>query len=133
MNKQDKPRICEVLGVEVGERFTSNRKASSAHYLVSHTGHVFHCASGDTISGADLAYIINHPECIVRKKRFTEQEIEDANAIKRLILGATKISRKHGTLNVIVICEYGPVLNKDLFPSIAPGESYTLDEIIGDG
>lgn len=134
MNKQDKPRICEVLGVEVGERFTINRKDSPARYVISSTGYVILDGSGEGISGTDLANIINHPESIVRRKRFTEQEIEDAKAIKRLIHNANGISRGiDNTASIERIVPFAPSLTPDAFPSLAPGESYTLDEIIGEG
>lgn len=135
MNKQDKPRICEVLGVEVGERFTINRKDSPARYVISSTGYVILDGSGEGISGTDLANIINHPESIVRRKRFTEQEIEDAKAIKRILPNMQAV-RRNGIGALCISgsrCEYLSFLANSLFPSIAPGESYTLDEIIGEG
>lgn len=141
MNKQDKPRICEVLGVEVGERFTINKKDVAEYYVVSPNGTVVQESPvrGIVISSIDLAWIINQPECIVRRKRFTEQEIEDAKAIKRLILYALSVERgKDRFLHVKRYGDYGVLSSVDLqdgnlFPSILPRESYTLDEIIGEG
>lgn len=134
MNKQDKPRICEVLGVDVGERFVINRKDSKTRYMISNTGNVFlDNGTGETISGADLALIINCPEVIRRISKFTEQEIEDAKAIKRLIYHAVGIYKGDGKVFIRRESSFYSVACADVFPSIAPGESYTLDEIIGEG
>ena len=61
------------------------------------------------------------------KPRFTEQEVEDAKAIRRMLRDDGKLTR-----SIYGILTYGLVsLKKDAFPSIHPGQSYTLDEIIG--
>ena len=61
------------------------------------------------------------------KPRFTGQEVEDAKAIRRMLRDDGKLTR-----SIYGILTYGLVsLKKDAFPSIQPGQSYTLDEIIG--
>lgn len=138
--KQDKPRICEVLGVEVGERFdVIFFEKTIKKVTVGYEGTVYVLNPNDTVkttlNSMILSHAINHPECIVRRKRFTPQEIEDANAIKRLFPKIRAIRRDGiGALCIIIDrCEYLSFLDNALFPSINPGESYTLDEIIGDG
>ena len=134
------PRICEVLGVEVGERFTftvdeitvkcATIGADGVMYRLNPDGTVNNKIGGRMLCGA-----INHPECIVRRKRFTPQEIEDAKAIRRLC-GVSDILQRSQRGNLLVYGKDGFPwwsINTDLFPSIAPGESYTLDEIIGEG
>ena len=61
------------------------------------------------------------------KPRFTQQEVEDAKTIRRILRDDGKLTRSiHG------IPTYGcTYLKKEAFPSIRPGQSYTLDEIIG--
>ena len=59
------------------------------------------------------------------KTRFTQQEVEDAKTLKRLF-GKYKIA-DFGARHVFG----GLRLNEDAFPSFQPGQSYTLDEIIG--
>ena len=61
------------------------------------------------------------------KPRFTEQEVEDAKTIRRILRDDGKLTRSiHG------IPTYGcTYLKKEAFPSIRPGKSYTLDDIIG--
>lgn len=61
------------------------------------------------------------------KPRFTQQEAEDAKAIRRMLRDDGKLTR-----SIYGILTYGLIsLKKDAFPSIHPGQSYTLDEIIG--
>lgn len=137
--KQDKPRICEVLGVEVGERFDVKGDYCYTGLQVLENGIVRRVhpdgSLGNKLGTRAICYLINHPECIVRRKQFTEQEIEDAKAIKRLLPKIRKIRRDCiGTLCISGSkCEYLSFLDNTLFQSIAWGESYTLDEIIGEG
>lgn len=139
MNKQDKPRICEVLGVEVGERFDVKGDYCYTGLQVLENGIVRRVhpdgSLGNKLGTRAICYLINHPDCIVRRKRFTPQEVEDAKAIKRLSPIVMDIYRVN-TGSLFLISErysYGDLLDVDLFPSIGPGESYTLDEIIGEG
>ena len=61
------------------------------------------------------------------KPHFTQQEVEDAKTIRRMIRDDEKLTR-----SIYGILTYGLIsLKKDAFPSIHPGQSYTLDEIIG--
>lgn len=73
--------------------------------------------------------------------RFTQQEVEDAKAIKRMF-GADNFTHIHkgengwpemmdgpGEDGTIGWCSIG--MEEGMFPSIRPGETVTLDEIIG--
>ena len=150
MDNQSKPRICEVLGVEVEERFTikddvliCNRYYGCEMYI-DRFGDLCSAApkmsSGCAVSSEEktrdmiisLIYAINHPACIVRERKFTEQEIADAKAIKRLIVDAVGIKREGMCAYVRRKWGTSPVLTDVAFPSIKPGELYTLDEIIGE-
>ena len=110
----DKPRICEVLGVEVGEKLKC---------------------------GTAICCAINHPERIIRKPRFTQQEVEDAKTIKRMF-GADNFTHIHkdedgwpemmdgpGEDRNVGWCSIG--MEEGMFPSLRPNETVTLDEIIG--
>ena len=68
----DKPRICEVLGVEVGEWFTYPGMSTS--FQVTEGGFL-KCADGDL--KMCIPTLINHPDRIIRKPRFTQQDVED--------------------------------------------------------
>lgn len=67
----------------------------------------------------------------IRKPRFTQQEVEDAKAIKR-VLKATGIRRNrydniYATGELIV----DTLLDSEAFPSLQPDTAVTIDEIIG--
>ncbi len=60
----DKPRICEMLGVEVGERF--NVYGNCLDWHVDEKGHVV--SDDDKRCVDDVIYLaINHPDCIIRR------------------------------------------------------------------
>ncbi len=67
------------------------------------------------------------------KPRFTQQEVEDAKMLLRVFPERLdSISRsKDGTVTLAAKGAWRGYLNKDAFLSIHPGQSYTLDEIIG--
>ena len=69
------------------------------------------------------------------KPRFTEQEVEDAKAIKRVFGRNGTVDRDSATFSLAEsnLKFNGVDINHDLFPSIYIGQSYTLDEIIGGG
>lgn len=142
----DKPRICEVLGVEVGEPFSIDgyptdygmvqvcedgkirRVISSAEFPFAQDGEV-----GHKIGSNALYYLLNHPDRIIRKPRFTQQEVEDARAVKRL-LEVDSVSRAaYGNGLVAIKSDWSVsiVLSRDCFPPLLPGKTVTLDEIIG--
>lgn len=122
----DKPRICEVLGVEVGEVFTADTPYGQfKRCVVDEEGQILNTRINV------LCYIINHPDRIIRKPRWTEQEVEDAKAIKR-VLKATGIRRNrydniYATGELIV----DTLLDSEAFPSLQPDTAVTIDEIIG--
>ena len=77
----DKPRICEVLGVEVGEKFT----IADTDYWIEKNGAIFSDGNQRDLVGVSLICdVVNHPDRIIRKPRFTQQEAERAKAIKVL-------------------------------------------------
>ena len=67
------------------------------------------------------------------KPRFTQQEVEDAKTLLRVFPERLdSISRsKDGTVTLAAKGAWRGYLNNDAFPSIQPGQEYTLDEIIG--
>lgn len=143
----DKPKICEVLGVEVGETFSIDgyptdygmvqvcedgkirRVISSAEFPFAQDGEV-----GHKIGSNALYYLLNHPDRIIRKPRWTEQEVELFRAIQVLYPKAEYVERIKDS-GVIGLsnntCGWITDIDKDLFPALRPGESVKLDEIIG--
>lgn len=136
----DKPRICEVLGVEVDEEFTIGEN----QYFIDKSGDMW-CVTknGEKLKcGTAICCAINRPDRIIRKPRFTEQEVEDAKTIKRMFGSGnfshfTHIQKDEMGRPAMVDCPMGDDgrflvgLAEGMFPSIRPGQSYTLDEIIG--
>jgi len=127
----DKPRICEVLGVEVGERFSISPVEKQLY--VSESGNII---DDDRHLFAQLFVdAINHPDRIIRKPRFTQQEAERAKAIKVLLpeINAIKYDGAWTQCLEIVDGTYfqREVITRHLFPSVEKGQVYTFDEIIG--
>ena len=129
----DKPRICEVLGVEVGERFRP-KHLCNGFLSIKENGAVEFDGDPSVKDISNLIlWLVYHPEDIVRidgeKTRFTQQEVERAKAIKVLWPCAKAVVKADsGSISVVGA---PMVLNTDHFPSIKPKETYTLDEIIG--
>ena len=125
----DKPRICEVLGVEKGERFDAGPYKDA--YIDSFG--TIRTNMGTLMDADRVCELINHPDRIIRKPRWTEQDVEDAKTVRRVFGRDGTIERHSKTMTV----PYSPLtfdhlyINEDLFPSIKPGQSYTLQEIIG--
>ena len=135
----DKPRICEVLGVEVNERVSyKDPNGETVQFFINEDGTtVWVFESGKPLSqygiGYAIAQAINHPDRIIRKPRFTQQEVEDAKYIKR-ILKVDSVRRNiygNGLIAMKSDNTVSVVINSEMFPSIHSGEVYTLDEIIG--
>lgn len=127
MSENKKPRIAEILGVEVGERFSVKGQRGGDPLYVDRDGWVRY-ESDDGISSSAVQIAINHPDRIIRKSRWTEQDKEDAMMIKRLIPWANQVNRgMEGSLSLNPVT----AIDRKLFPLLKPGESATLDEIIG--
>ena len=74
-----------------------------------------------------------HEWDLEEKPRFTEQDVEDAKYIKR-ILKVDLVSRNQYGNGLVAKRDNGSVsvvVNSEMFPSIRLGQSYTLDGIIG--
>jgi hypothetical protein len=119
----DKPRICEVLGVEVEETFTADTPYGKfKRCVIDRDGQIFN--AGPKV----ICYIINHPDCIIR---WTEQEVERAKAIKVLYPEADKLDECDPQIKVLNTEFVIATLDNALFTSLRPGETIKLDEIIG--
>ena len=126
----DKPRICQVLGVEVGEHFQVYGNAMTWH--ITSGGYIVRDDGKRCVD--DVIYLaINHPDHIIRKPCWTEQDVKGAKAIRH-VFGRDGIIKRHSKA---VTAPYSTLtfdhlyINENLFPSLRPGESVKLDEIIG--
>lgn len=133
----DKLRICEVLGVEVDEvwHVTGNDNAIyrisggvALEYAIPKCYEDGHgeWRQSDTVHLID---IINHPDRIIRKPRWTEQEVE---MVKNLleVVGPAEL-RKVADMVTMKVGGKIIYLRKDAFPSLKNEMVVTLDEIIG--
>lgn len=136
-DNMDKPRICEVLGVEVDEEWTVSGN-DIAIYRVS-GGVALEYAmpkyNGDGyrewIPAGMLCLVdfINHPDRIIRKPRWTQQEVE---IVKNLleVVGPAEL-RKVADMVTMKVDGKIIYLRKDAFPSLKNEMVVTLYEIIG--
>lgn len=128
----DKPRICEVLGVVPGEEFFI-RGFYPGHvtFRIMDDGTFSTRPSNVSGSSLELLRTLDHPDRIIRKTHFTEQEVERARAIKVLWPNVTSIALEGIGLAPPPPGEFFYYASSDMFPSIRPGEAVTIDEIIG--
>lgn len=134
----DKPRICEVLGVEVGEEFTYDFGENQVRgtFKIGADGKRYYKDEIDTwypcYSEEGLSVIINHPDRIIRKPRFTHQDVEDAKMVKAVFgkNGIIKRYDKATTEPYSTLVFNNIYINENMFPSIKEGQEYSLDEII---
>lgn len=141
--RMGKPRICEVLGVDVGEPFSiDGYPVDYGMVQVCEDGKIRRRCSdkirevtgmevGHKIGANALYYLIDHPDRIIRKSRWTEQEAERAKAIKMLYPEAVTLNECDPQIKVFNTKFVIATLDTALFPSLCPGESVKLDEIIG--
>lgn len=139
----NKPRIAQVLGVEVGEEFTYDFGANQVNrgaFKIGADGKRYY-KTGDLWNPCynedDLDVIINHPDRIIRKPRWTEQEVERAKAIKVLY----PVVKTLAYVDIVGQTFYmyddednykGSLDNLDeTFPTLRSIRRATLDEIIG--
>lgn len=73
-----------------------------------------------------MTEIINHPDRIIRKPRFTKEEVAQAKDI-RYVFGREDTIRR--TVDG-ALCYGYIILNSSLLPSIRPGQSVKLEEIV---
>ena len=127
----DKPRICEVLGVEKGERFDAGPYKDA--YIDSFG--TIRTNMGTLMDADRVCELINHPDRIIRKPRWTEQEVERAKAIKEIFPNAYKLARNLSAITIYRVEDdipfYLATIQAERFHSLRPGETVTLDEIIG--
>lgn len=134
MSENKKPRIAEILGVEVGERFSL--MGFLPHYVK------FWIKSDGTFeteppripnSSVALLRAIEQPCFVIRKPRWTEQDVEDAKAIRRILPEARDIDRVTETMTIVRDMDGFCLLTlqKDMFPNVKEGQTVKLADIAG--
>lgn len=135
MSENKKPRIAEILGVEVGERFSVEGQRNGDPLYVDRDGWVRYVGD-DTISTRAVTIAINHPDRIIRKPRWMDDEIEFVKLFQGSCKNKIFFERLKGT-GILMWGEEGldPVANSvlpyKLLPSLKEGERATASEIIG--
>ena len=86
----------------------------------------------ESLISSALQLAINHPEFIIRKPRFTQQDIYDAKMIRAVFgkNGTIKRYDKATTEPYSTLVFNNVCINEAMFPSIKEGQEYSLDEII---
>lgn len=80
----DKPRICEVLGVEVGEKFT----IADTDYWIEKNGAIFSDGNQRDLVGVSLICdVVNHPDRIIRKPKQEQEEKKVDKPLKDWTIG----------------------------------------------
>lgn len=131
-----KPRLAEVLGVEVGQKFMFQGRRlwiDEQGLMHDYNGYV----SGNTVCDA-----INHPESIIRAPRLTDVEMERCRVygVKYLARdkGSAYVTLHAGKPTVIIPGYYGEEsyighVDATLYPSVKPGDCICVEEAGGDG
>lgn len=126
----DKPRICEILGVEVGEVFGFNDFPFDGYkeFVVNENGEIKPNGNG-TISPSEVCYLINNASCISKNPIWTEQDTQDAKVLARALLASGFERDMEGDVYTISERAGRTLLDSRMFPSIGPGQKIMLNEI----
>lgn len=123
----DKPRICEVLGVEVGEWW----EYGGLEYSVTEKGLIID--HNNTVHFTGLTGAINQPGQIVHKPPWTQQEVEDAKVLARALLADGFERDTIGDVFATSSVACRTLIDSRMFPSLRSGETVKLSDIIGGG
>ena len=126
------PRICDVLGVEQGEKFcityTSHATRITRTCRIDENGDIV--SDEGRLPAEALSQIINYPERIVKTTPLSGKEIEAIKAIKNLFPTAEYVEHiKNSDIVGIGNSENGWIadINNALFPSLKPGDHIDID------
>lgn len=135
MSENKKPRLAEALGVEVGEKFVIDGRNCNP-YSVDEEGLIVDRDGG--VCYEVVTYLFNHPNCLIREPRWTEQEIKDAKNIIRMFgeyrypyVIKTMDGLPYLSDNLETLAMYTINLKPEIFPSLKCGETVKITDIIG--
>lgn len=145
----DKPRLCEVLGVDVGRRFKVNTGIEDELPVFYIDGDGSLCRAGNDDRNIGIFWLllaINHPERIERVPRLTPEEVQRCRAF-----GAKWVSRDNHRETVDLWEEKPRVIPTELkcgtygsakrcaqtwteyFPSVRPGQLIQVEDEPSEG
>ena len=131
------PNSIEIDGMEIGmdKPLKDWTLGEAKEYCTSRNGN---CADDCIFSKKGIGMVCGiAPKpvwwTLPEKPRFTEQEVEDAKYIKRILKVDSVRRNIYGNGMVAMKSDNSVfvVINSEMLPSIQPGQLYTLDEIIG--
>lgn len=134
MSENKKPRLAEILGVEVGQEFEIDGIDGVFH--VDEFGFIQEPCKGRFCPG--LSHAINCSGLIKRRPRWTEQEVQDAKNIIRMFgeyrypyVIKTMDGLPYLSDNLETLAMYTINLKPEIFPSLKCGETVKITDIIG--
>lgn len=132
----NKPRICEVLGVEVNEKWLY--KGFSGIFRINEDG-IRQCEGKcgwfDCRCEDELNKIINHPELISKIAKWSHQEVEYAKMVLQILGSSTegvfsyKLGEKKLTVRDIKQKWHVITLPSYVLPSMNNGEAFQIEDI----
>lgn len=148
MEKKEMLRICQVLGVEVDQPFNINYPCRAYNCLVVRPdGKVWETGPyPHKIGNNALYYLIEHKDEIIRRPRFTREEVGVlrilyaagarwlARGEKHLRWYARKPFQRQEDGKWDMEGDWGAMSGKlpaNMFPSLRPGQAVALEEIVG--
>ncbi len=136
MSDEKKPRLAEVLGVDVGERFKMGCFPELVY--ITEDGDLVSTGSG-AICSKWMTDAINHPESIIRAPRLTEAEMAICKAV-----GARWVTRNDTLCSDVYLWAEKPekrdnvysgeatnlaIVRDELFPSVESGDCIEAEEV----
>lgn len=121
-----KPRMCEVLGVEVGQGFSYN----GVKFYVNKNGAILYRGEHSGPLSNIILDMINHPEFIYREPLLTPDELATARLLAKA--GVKRISRATDDKFYYADSTWPPCESKALgllFPSVVEGMRLDLTEL----
>lgn len=113
-SKKNRPRICDVLGVEVGEIFyvcNEEDGLNSVDMQVTENGRISVVGkdASNIVYSVILPYAINNPDSVIRRQRLTQDELAICN-----LLDAKWISRDEpeGLAEEVILWDHEPFIDK---------------------
>ena len=147
-DKPAKPRLAEVLGVDVGERFFTPWFPTQLY--VSDDGDLIWDRNDNVcFDGKLLQYIINYPQSITRAPQLTDAELErcrvygakwvsmdkssERSAVKLWDVKPKKVEKTKGYMFEPWVGDHALAsVHMSLFPSIQPGDCICVEEASGE-
>lgn len=122
--------IAKLLGVKIGQPFRFDNYLTQ--YRIDNSGRIVNVKTGELIESSAMIFeMINHPEKISPGQMWSRDDIEDADAVRRLFPETEKIT-KYADGDIKLSFSDGTWLEfygQNSFPSAGFGVAYPIKEI----